>query len=571
MARVRKVEISNFRGIKSLTWLPTPGVNCLIGPGDSGKSTIIDAIEFCLGSRRSLQFTDADFHGLDVESPIVISLTLGELDDSLKSLDSYGMYLRGFFPQTGVVEDEPEDEAETVVTLRLIVEGDLEPNWILFSERSEAQGMSRSLSWSDRGRLAPTRIGVMADYHLGWGRGSVLNRVSEERPDASAALAEVGRQARAAFGEGAQTQLEETLEIVAETARKLGIAIGDSPKAMLDAHSVSLSGGTITLHDEDGVPLRGLGTGSTRLLIAGLQRRAAAESSIILIDELELGLEPHRIIRLIDSLGAKEEPAPLQVFLTTHSPVAVCELSGEQLFVVRQGDPAHQLFQIGNSGHVQGTVRRHPEALLAHSILACEGASEVGFIRGVDRYRSTGLSAIGVVPIDCQGVDQVCGRARALRSLGYRVAIFRDSDKEPPPQDEKAFTDAGGIVFAWPNSRALEDELFCSLTSPAVAALVRRACTLLGDGLVNDHIKSHSQNAVDLAAALAEADSGTISSATRTALGKAAKSKTSPWFKTVSEMEDLAYDIVSPDLSEANDTLREQIDAILNWASHTGD
>jgi putative ATP-dependent endonuclease of OLD family len=32
--------------------------------------------------------------------------------------------------------------------------------------------------------------------------------------------------------------------------------------------------------------LRGLGTGSTRLLIAGLQRKAAARATIILMDEL---------------------------------------------------------------------------------------------------------------------------------------------------------------------------------------------------------------------------------------------------------------------------------------------
>jgi len=77
-----------------------------------------------------------------------------------------------------------------------------------------------------------------------------------------------------------------------------------------DAHAVSFSGGTISLHDEEGVPLRGLGVGSTRLLIAGLQRKAASESSILLMDETEHGLEPHRIIRLLGSLGAKESRPP---------------------------------------------------------------------------------------------------------------------------------------------------------------------------------------------------------------------------------------------------------------------
>jgi putative ATP-dependent endonuclease of the OLD family len=59
MARIRRIIIANFRCIKQLTWVPSPGVNCLIGPGDSGKSTILDAIDYCLGARRNLQFSDA--------------------------------------------------------------------------------------------------------------------------------------------------------------------------------------------------------------------------------------------------------------------------------------------------------------------------------------------------------------------------------------------------------------------------------------------------------------------------------------------------------------------------------
>ena len=65
MAPVRVVEVENFRAVKSLRWLPGAGINCLIGPGDSGKSTILDAIDLCLGARRSLSLTEDDFHALD--------------------------------------------------------------------------------------------------------------------------------------------------------------------------------------------------------------------------------------------------------------------------------------------------------------------------------------------------------------------------------------------------------------------------------------------------------------------------------------------------------------------------
>jgi len=94
MARIRKIEIANFRGIQRLVWYPAPGINCLIGPGDSGKSTVLDAIDLCLSARRNVQFSDADFFGLDITTPISITLTLGELDESLKALENYGPFLR---------------------------------------------------------------------------------------------------------------------------------------------------------------------------------------------------------------------------------------------------------------------------------------------------------------------------------------------------------------------------------------------------------------------------------------------------------------------------------------------
>jgi hypothetical protein len=565
------VEIKHFRCINELTWQPQPGINCLIGPGDSGKSSILDAIDLCLGARRSFQFTDTDFHLLNVETPITISVTLGDLDDGLKNLDSYGMYVRGFYTKTGKVEDEPEKDAETVLTVKLTVANDLEPVWTLTSQRAEAQGFSRNLNWADRVRLAPTRIGAMADYHLGWRRGSVLNRVSEERADASAALAKAARDARATFGDQAQAQLGETLGIVAATAKELGIPVGENIKAMLDAHSVSFSGGTISLHNEDGVPLRGLGIGSTRLLIAGLQRKAAAQSSIILIDELEHGLEPHRIIRLLGSLGAKETPPPLQVFMTTHSPIVLRELSGSQLFVTRGSSEKHDVLAVGTNDDIQSTVRLYPDAFLAPRVVICEGASEVGLIRGLDQYRTangaTSLSAQGLALVDCGGGDseRPFKRGDAFRTLGYYAALVRDDDKKPNAELEAKFIARGGKVTAWRDGRALEDELFLSLTDDAVNKLINRAVELHGEDLVNEHIKSISQNARTLISIQTETFIDGISLESRVILGKAARTKKAGWFKSVTWMEDVARDIVGPDLANADAGFRALVEGIFAW------
>lgn len=573
MPRIRKVEIKHFRSIQELSWCPAAGINCLIGPGDSGKSSILEAIDFCLGARRNIQFTDADFHQLDVETPITILVTLGDLDERLKNLDAYGVYLRSFDGKTAEIEDEPEKDTETVLTIKLVVESDLEPSWTLVSARAEAQGMARNLNWSDRVRIAPTRMGVMADYHLGWRRGSVLNRVSEERIDASVALAKAARDARAAFGEDAQGQLGTTLGIVAQTAKDLGIPIGKVVKAMLDAHTVSFSGGTISLHDEDGVPLRGLGTGSIRLLIAGLQRKAAAQSVIIMIDELEYGLEPHRIIRLLGSLGAKETKPPLQVFMTTHSPVALRELAGNQLFIVRPWPNKHEVLTVGTADEIQSTIRSYPDAFLAQSVIICEGASEVGLLRGLDQHRTANgqnsITAQGTSFVDCGGggTDRLFQRAATFHALGYRTAIVRDNDQEPDQSLETAFTAAGGKVFTWREGRALEDELFLSLTDNAASKLIDYAIEVHGDDLINQHIKTVSDNKKDLDTVQTESLVDGITEESRQILSKSAKVKRQGWFKSVTWMEKVGRDIVGPDLSKADIGMRAVIEAVFAWAS----
>ncbi len=573
MARVRKVEIQNFRGIKELTWFPKPGMNCLIGPGDSGKSTILDAIDLCLGARRNLQLGDADFHQLDTDSPIVIALTLGDLDDELKSMDAYGLFLRAFDPHTRDMADEPKLGAETVLSLQLSVGNDLEPAWTLVSERAQAQSVTRNLSWAERVRLAPTRIGTGVEQNLSWRRGSVLNLLSEESPDVSAALLKAAREARSSFGESAEEQLRNVLEQVSKIATDLGIPVGEKARALLDAHSVSFSGGTISLHDEDGVPLRGLGAGSSRLLVAGLQRVAAEKSPIILIDELEHGLEPHRIIRLLGSLGAKDDPSPLQVFVTTHSPTALRELKGSQLFIVRDTTHCHEVIEVGDGDDAQSTIRLSPEAFLAPSVIVCEGASEVGFLRGMDHHRTaqgeTSIGAHGVALVDAGGgeADRVYYRADTFLRLGYRTAVLRDNDKKPSAELEQAFKEAGGVVICWRDDRALEDELFLSSSVVCVSNLIDRAAELHGENLINAHIMSSSGNGTGLKQIREELLGKAISDKNREFLGRASRIRRSGWFKSVTWMEGVARDIVAPNLDESDDAFQNLIRGIFEWST----
>lgn len=573
MARIRLVEINHFRSIKSLSWYPANGVNCLIGPGDSGKSTILDAIDLCLGARRGLELSDTDFFGLDVSQPITISLTLGDLSERLKNLENYGECLRGYEDLIGAVEDEPRKGLETVLTVRLTVTADLEPVWRLYSDRTAHLDPPKMLQWKDRTELAHVRLGHQSNSNLSWTRGSVLNRLGDERVDVGPALVNAAREARAGFGAKAAPQLASTLKKVTETAHSLGIPVGASATALLDAHSVSFGDGAISLHSEGGIPLRSLGTGSTRLLIAGLHRAASETASIVLADEVEHGLEPHRINRLLDSLGAKDKKEPLQVFMTTHSPVVLRELSGDQLRIIRSAPVKHDARWVGTTNDIQAAIRCFPEAFLAKTVIVCEGASEVGLIRGLDQFWTErgfpSLQAGGVAYVDVGGgeADRAFVRAGVFQRLGYRVAVLQDNDKAPTPDTVKKFIDAGGFHLAWRNGRALEDELFASVPVAAVSALLVLAQELTADGLVNGHIVTTSQGKENLDSVLLEVAAGVFSPQTRELLGRSSRIRKAGWFKSISKMSSVAHEILGPHWEASDKEFIESINKLIRWAN----
>ena len=574
MTRIRRLEIRNFRSIQSLDWTPSNGLNCLVGPGDSGKSSILDAIDLCLGARRNAPFGDTDFFGLDVTRAIVISATLGALPDALKNMDTYGEFLRGFNLGTGQVEDEPRAGLETVLTLRLEVKGDLEPTWTLYSDRGARQQLERSLAWKDRSLVAPARIGTYANTNLSWARGSVLNRLTEERADLGSELAGAARAARATFGAQAGPQFAQTLQVVTRTAASLGVPVGANAQALLDAHSVSIGDGAIALHSEAGIPLRSLGTGSGRLLVAGLQRAAAAAATIALVDEVEYGLEPHRLMRLLDSLGAKDTTQPLQVFMTTHSPVTLRELQSNQLFVVRQRAGVHTATSAGTEDSIQGTLRKAAEAFLSKSVIVCEGASEVGFARGLDQWwvscGATSFLAHGGSYVDSGGgsPDQCYTRGEAFLKLGYRVLVFVDADKPVATVGlVERFRAAGGQDITWRPGLALEDELFRHCSNDAVHALLNKADEMVGRDLMGDHVKSKSNGQVTLEAIEAERLNGGYTPASRVLLGLAARNNKNGWFKSVSGFQEIAKDVVGPHLPNAEAGFIQIANALYGWTS----
>lgn len=199
--RILQIEIQNFRGIREMTWAPGPSVNCLIGPGDSTKTTILDALELCLNPRASFVADDCDFHNLDVDKRVRIVVTLGALPPEFLAEERYGLHLRGWDPSTKTLEDEPRQGIEHALSVAVEIDRSLEVSWSIFNDRI-AQNEDKDppvVRYKDAKKFATNRLGPFAERHLGWGRSSVLSRLGDVDGGLNLQLAEAARAARAAF------------------------------------------------------------------------------------------------------------------------------------------------------------------------------------------------------------------------------------------------------------------------------------------------------------------------------------------------------------------------------------
>ncbi|NOR69937.1 MAG: AAA family ATPase [Methylomarinum sp.] len=571
MPQIRHIHIKRFRVINELVWLPKSGLNCLIGAGDSGKSTVLDAIDLTLGARRSYPFTDADFFQLDTTNPIEIFVTLGALDEQLKNIETYGMFLRSFDLLSGEISDEPQTGQEVVLTLKLIVNEDLDADWLLYSERGSAEGIERRLPWKHRELVTPARLGVAPSHHLAWGNRSVLNKLSEDTINVSSALAQLGRSARETFADHSIEGVEDVLDKVKTVANNLGVPVGDL-KALLDVNSVSLTHGAISLHNNDNTPLRQLGTGSSRLLISGLQKKAS-NSNIFLVDEAEYGLEPFRITRLLNELGSKDVEPDQQVFITTHSPYVLRELKAEQLHVIRKTENvpfpppynhcSHLIRSLTGGDEQQSTLRVCAEAFFSRSVIVCEGKTEIGLVKGVDLYsQDQGLDSIqshGVYWADGGGQSQF-QRAKIFKSLGYPTAILKDSDKQSADAIPTSEAQTLGIkIFEWGNNYATEDALFMCCPASVISDLIELAIERKGRDSINANIQSFSENKFDLDKCFTDFDD-----LMRPVLSKAAKKKS--WFKDIEPAEKMTRLIIMPNYINFDGIFTRPINELFAWA-----
>lgn len=566
--KIRNIKIKNFRGVKELDWsLPAEDIFCLIGKGDSSKSTILEAIRYAFYPHWNLTLSDSDFYQCKVDNFILIEVTIGALVDEFCSLNKYGNYLRGWDATTLNIADEPDDHLESVLTVRLTVEKDLEPKWIAVCDRSP-EGVP--FKQADRNKVSVGLIGAYSERQLSWAAGTALAKLTETQ-SLNELLANASRTARTSLDADRPDSLKNFDAAAVKSqdiAKLLGVPVQHAYKAHLDLTSINLKVGGLTLHDGD-MPLRQLGLGSRRMLLCGIQKMGLEEGHITLFDEVEFGLEPHRISRLIKHVREDERG---QYFLTTHSPTVLRELTVQDIHIVHNKGGVVQVISAAKKGleehEVQGKIRSSAEAFLAKKVVVCEGATEVGFLRGFDDHQVENniepFSFHGIALVDAKGASKVKALAKAFKSLCYDVSVLADGDAEKQfsPADEKELVGLGIPVHVWSEKLSLEQRAFLDLSWPSVLNSLK----LAQDELcfpVYDQVRSEFLADLGMDISTWE-DTPKL----RSAIGVAAKK--SGWFKDTTR-GDLWFKAISPVFQDAafnKKNLALELFKLWAWAEH---
>ena len=545
--KIRHVSVANFRGIRRLEWDIKSDLVCLVGPGDATKSTVLDAISYALSHGRFLSLSDADFYGSNIRESIVIEVTVTDPPPRLLEEDKYAHFQRGWSADKGLSDDPCKDD-DAALTVRLRVDDDLEPHWTV---TKEANDEGRAIGWKDRAALQVFRVDDSIDTHLAWGRGSALAALTADDDEIDSTLTAASRKAREAAFAAPHEKLNAAAETAYEHAVALGVQSGSPFQPGLDAGAMG-SPARLSLH-QGTVPLSYSGLGTKRLVALALQRANISGGSVVLVDEIEHGLEPHRLLHLLRSLRegieGDEHPGLGQVFLTTHSAEAVAELRADELHVVRSEDGSTGIqrvpdaFTDADEIDPQAITRAGAAALLARRVIVAEGRTEIGYLRAMASVWSTSrgspMTHRGTTTMDGGG-RQAPQRAMGFARLGYETALLVDSDTPlDPPVDCVSAT--GVEVVQWAGTVSIEERIALDLPESGLEALVQLAIILARDqeavlGAIHAQLPDGTAR-LKTPSVLSWVTPAITINEVRGAIGTAAKRKN--WFKGIEQAEQL--------------------------------
>jgi len=567
-AAIYHLTIERFRGIKALSWHPAPGVNVILGGGDVGKTTLLEAIGLLLSPTNPSTLSDGDYHGRQLEAGFTIEAVV-----SLPPSSGINHQLRPSWPwewdgKTAVVPSTQSDTpttGEAVYRLRVRGTPDLE----LVHEILQPDGTTDNLPVGLRRSIGLVRLGGddRNDRDLRLVQGSALDRLLSDkslrsRLASQLASTEVAKEL-APSGQQALDDLDKAFKKQC-LPDGLDLAVTGGPGASI----ASMVGLTATTEGVK-LPLANWGAGTRRLSALAIAERNQGEAPITLVDEVERGLEPYRQRSLI----ARLQISASQVFVTTHSPSVIAAASKASFWYIDQA---------GSIGPLDAKkLGRHretdPEAFLSRLAIVAEGITEVGFVTALlEKALGSALAPFGIHVSDGGGHERTLELLEALSDGGLRFGGFADDEGKHPTRWQRIVAAQGPLLFRWASGR-LEDNIINAVPDDTLEALITdpigektgaRLRTVADRlDLQEKDFASLAKVAGNLRQVLLEAAVGNVP-ADRAAEAKRYKSHAQIWFKSEEGGRELAEKMFSLGLWQ---TLRQQLLPFCNAVRATVD
>jgi len=574
-ATILRLKIDRFRAFQKLDWFPKAGLNVILGGGDAGKTTILEAIALLLNPSNAALVSDNDYWRRQRKDGFFIGAVISLPPDSSIATQS-----RPAFPWEWdgrkACKPQDADEGEPARPIgppvyKVSVSGseELDLTYAIHNPNDTTDIFSPTL----RREIGLVRLGGddRNDRDLRLVQGSALDRLLSDkalRSRLTSTFSDVDVKAELqSEGQAAMKQLNETFgDRALPHDLGLGLSAGQG-------QSISALIGLTAAIEESRLPLSSWGSGTRRLASLAVAQACRSGCPITLVDEAERGLEPYRQRKLVTELAE----GPSQVVMTTHSAPALAAAEPATIWYLSQG---HVIAELSSPRLVQ-LQKRDPEAFLSRLTLVGEGPTEVGFLEeALKREIATDLLDLGVRLCDGQGNTFTLELLEDLNKAKLGVAAFVDCEGDNTSRWANLKSSMGDLLFQWPTgcteanviAHIPDDRLEALLvdpddigTQPRLASLVERLKVLDPTAAFPKHdFPTIAAVAGDrLRALIVAAASGDSKGAVDDKQAKTWKKHGKRWFKTLEggrELADKAYAMGA--MAKVRPQLQPLIDAL---------
>ncbi|MEP9396690.1 AAA family ATPase [Mesorhizobium sp. KR2-14] len=438
---IRRLLIMRFRGLEDLKWNPDPGMNVILGGGDCGKTTILEAIGLLFSPSNSNALVESDFHDRDYDRGFEIEAVVSVSDGAVFSAGGK-IYWPWKWDGEDAVQPDADDQSDPVTEHFFRVSVTATPDFDLAWEIIQPDGTRESFPVSLRRQIGLVRLGAedKSDRDLRLVFGSALDRLISDdslRARISSEIAKISLHDQVgAEGKAALKTLDQNLD---EAALPSDLSIG-----LTGSQGVTIGSlvGLFAKRRAVSLPLTSWGTGTRRMVAMHVAAAQKDEASLITIDEIERGLEPYRLRQFISSL----EKSPMQAFVTTHSPVAIAAALKAQLWFLDLEGHIGRL----DRDKIKSQQERDPETFLARLPVLTEGETEQGLVQELLRIAFAGnpLDA-GTRVCLAQGNQQLRNLLKQLVGAGLKVAAFADDEGDSGQTWTDLKTKMNDCLFRW--------------------------------------------------------------------------------------------------------------------------